>query len=202
MPSGRRVSSPWITGSPSHESVGPGGCDVDVICSRNRSSASAGESPRSTAMSLRCNLSKLKPDEISFTKNDGTVILADAVMCATTSRTDQPSHNEIASHCSSLRPRRSSASAARSRWIIDQVSALFIDLLLGSHPAGDVDGLVHVHRAAARKYRASVGQLDGGLEVGGLEDRVAGQRGRRAAATDLGVLTERCPAVDDRRTEG
>ena len=83
--------------------------------SQNRASASALEVPRSRAMSLVCMREKLKPLPMILAKNAGGVIMALAVMWATTSRTDQPPHSDGLSHCSGVRVERSSASAARSR---------------------------------------------------------------------------------------
>src|SRR6266568_2166313 len=99
MPRGRRMSSEWITASPSQVWFGPGGCLVEVISDLKRDSVSAGEDPRSTAMSLVCILFRPNPDPIILTKNCGGLILAVAVMWAATSCTVQPSHSDVAAHC-------------------------------------------------------------------------------------------------------
>src|SRR5579862_6125597 len=116
------MSSEWMITSPSHVGLGPGGCLDESTSALNRANASAGELPRSRAMSLRCMLVMLKPDAISFGKNAPPLILAVAVMCATTSRTVHSVHSVGAAHCSSLRPANSVASALRSAWIVGHVS--------------------------------------------------------------------------------
>src|SRR5580765_3657671 len=122
MPSGRRMSSEWTTTSPSQVSSGPGGCFVEVSTASKRSSVSAGDVPRSTAMSLSCSLARLKPDASSLGKNAGPAIFAVAVMCARTSRTVHLLHSEGVAHCSSDRPRTSSARDLRSAWMTGQIS--------------------------------------------------------------------------------
>ncbi len=63
---------------------------------------------------------KRKPEAAKPAKNLAGVIPAVAVMWPSTSRTDRPAHRDGVAHCSSVSGARSSASAARSAWIIGQ----------------------------------------------------------------------------------
>lgn len=74
--------------------MGPGGAFVEKISASNRLSVSSGLSPRSAAMPLATNFSKLKPLPRKPWKNFGGVIAAVAAMWATTSRTLHPAHSE------------------------------------------------------------------------------------------------------------
>jgi hypothetical protein len=73
-------------------------------------------------MSLLCMPVKLNPDASSLPKNAGGVVLAVAVMWATTSRTVHSPHSEGAAHCWSLSAARSEARALRSLWTVGQIS--------------------------------------------------------------------------------
>jgi hypothetical protein len=84
--------------------------------------ASRRSMPRSRAMTFARNLEKLKPLATSFEKNDAELIVADAVMCATTSRTDHCSDHDIVSHCASRSVDRSPAGARRSTSTASQMS--------------------------------------------------------------------------------
>src|SRR3954454_17991453 len=126
------MSSACTMVSPSHVSVGPGGCVVDPTTALNRLSVSAAVVPRSTAMSFCCIFDRLKPDPISLGKKDAALTLAVAVMWASTSLTVHPSHRDGSSHAAASMVDRSVASAPRSNRIAGHTSTLAIDhLLLG-----------------------------------------------------------------------
>src|SRR5437016_4237031 len=120
------MSSECTTTSPSQVSAGPGGCLDELTSALKRASVSAGDAPLWVTMSLLCMRLMLNPEEIILTKNWGGLILAVAVMWASTSRTDQSLHSDGLAHCSSLSPARSAARASRSPWIVPHMSALAI----------------------------------------------------------------------------
>src|SRR5580700_10071297 len=128
------MSSAWMIVSPSMVSAGPGGCLVDVTTAWKRSRVSAGEPPRSVAMSFACNRVRLNPDTASRGKNVAGVILAVAVMWATTSRTVQSWLSVFVDHWSSPSPPRSAARARRSEWTVGQMS-VFAMALSSSGPS-------------------------------------------------------------------
>jgi hypothetical protein len=116
------MSSAWTIVSPSHVSVGPGGCFDELTSAVNRARVSAGELPLSVAMSFDCMLLRLNPDVIILPKNCGGLIFAVAVMWASTSRTVQSVHSDAVAHCSSVSASRSAANALRSEWIVGHTS--------------------------------------------------------------------------------
>jgi len=116
------MSSEWMIVSPNMVSFGPGGRFSDAMTASNRDNASEPEPPRSAAMSLDCIRLRLKPEPTSLGKNEAGVILAAAVIWATTSCTVHWLHNDGVPHWSSPSEVRSSASAVRSLWTTGQTS--------------------------------------------------------------------------------
>src|SRR5258708_574815 len=147
------MSSEWRIVSPSMASAGPGGCPVDDTIASNPVSVSAGELPFSAAMSLPWSLVRLKPDPASLTKNEGGLIFAVAVICASTSCTLQSVHSDRLDHCASFSPRRSADRALRSAWISGQISISssrpFLRVLIGRRK------LLAPYRATGRTERLS-----------------------------------------------
>ena len=76
------------------------------------------------SMPFDCTLAKLNPDMTKLPMNCGGVILAVAVICASTSRTVQPVHSDGAAHWGSVSACRSAANAFRSAWMMPQTSVL------------------------------------------------------------------------------
>jgi uncharacterized protein (DUF2236 family) len=114
-------------GLPKPTDVGPGGAFVEKISASNRLSVSSGLSPRSAAMPLATNFSKLKPLPRKPWKNFGGVIAAVAAMWATTSRTLHPAHSEGVSQASAAGSVfRSRTRAWRSGRTRSQISILTI----------------------------------------------------------------------------
>ena len=117
IPSGRRMSSPWMTTSPSHAAFGP---HVDVVLSctaRKRARVSAGVAPRCSARRRSlCRSKSTRAPRTLRTQRHGPMLAA-AVRWATVSSTVHRSDSDVVAHCASVSPARSSASAARSTWV-------------------------------------------------------------------------------------
>src|SRR5215467_14135601 len=80
IPSGRRMSSEWITASPSIDSTGPGGWVVSLRWSRKFARPAVGDGVASAATPLAFMLLKTNPAPANEAKNLGGVILAVADM--------------------------------------------------------------------------------------------------------------------------
>src|SRR4051794_14807114 len=123
MPRGRLTSSPWTRCSPTQVSFGPGGAVVRSCPDRKAASVCAGSGRRSRAMPRSAYRAKSNPAPANRVTNRNGVIPSSTSRWASTSCTVQPSHSDAVPHCSGVRPSRSSASARRSAWIVDQMSA-------------------------------------------------------------------------------
>jgi hypothetical protein len=114
------MSVPCTTISPSHESAGPGGPVVAFAWARSCASVASGPSAVSRATFFAAIASNRNPDPASRPKNVTGVSFAVATTWPSTSWTVHPRHSEGVDHAASGTAARSSASAARSRWISGQ----------------------------------------------------------------------------------
>src|SRR3954454_12394044 len=148
------MSSACTIVSPNQVSVGPGGCVVESTIALKLASVSAGAAPRLAAMSLDWSLVKLKPLASSFPKKLAGPILAVAVMCASTSRTDQPVHNDGVSQLASGNASRSAARASRSALIVGQmlVPAMLLRFGASSRSSLSPSSLPHASGVAKEFY--------------------------------------------------
>src|SRR5262245_14278176 len=101
------MSSPWTIVSPSHVALGPGGALRVPIRERYVSTRSASDLPDLTSAIFLLDIAaKSKRLAIIAPKNFGGVICAVAIMCASTSRLDQPAASDGASHADGGRAAR------------------------------------------------------------------------------------------------